>query len=59
MNRFLINIRRAAVGAALCFSFAGIQAQVSFGKPEKFNEGWLFNLNDIKEASQPEYADST
>lgn len=59
MNRFIINIQRAVLGAALCFSFAGMQAQVSFGKPEKFNEGWLFNLNDVKEASQQEYADST
>lgn len=59
MNRFIINIQRAVLGTALCFSFAGMQAQVSFGKPEKFNEGWLFNLNDVKEAAQPEYADST
>lgn len=59
MNRFIINIQRAVLGTALCFSFAGMQAQVSFGKPEKFNEGWLFNLNDVKEASLPEYTDST
>lgn len=59
MNRFIINIQRAVLGTALCFSFAGMQAQVSFGKPEKFNEGWLFNLNDVKEAALPEYADST
>ena len=39
-------------------TFCG-EAQVSFGHPEKFNDGWLFNLDNIEESSRPEFADST
>lgn len=34
------------------------EGQVSFGRPEKFDEGWLFHLGDEVDASTPEYADS-
>ena len=38
----------------------GVEAfgQVSFGSPEKFGDGWVFELGDVAEAKQPEYADS-
>lgn len=35
------------------------EAQVSFGNPEKFNDGWLFQLGDNADAIMPEFADST
>lgn len=34
-------------------------AQVSFGRSEKFNDGWLFQLGDDDGSFKPEYADST
>lgn len=33
-------------------------AQVSFGAPEKINDGWRFILHDAKDAQHPEYNDS-
>lgn len=42
--------------AALCAVTA--QAQVSFGKPSKFNDGWLFKLADDSTAVNPNYDDS-
>ena len=36
----------------------GASAQVSFGKADKFNTGWRFILNDVSEASKPDYDDS-
>ena len=53
-------IRRCCFGMGLCLSIYSIDAdaQVSFGTPEKFNEGWLFQLGDEKESFKPEYADS-
>ncbi|MDE7421234.1 MAG: DUF4982 domain-containing protein [Muribaculaceae bacterium] len=32
--------------------------QVGFGQAEKFGEGWRFELEDVAEAMEPEYADS-
>lgn len=54
-----INIGRAALCAALSLTTFCGEAQVSFGHPEKFNDGWLFNLDNIEESSRPEFADST
>ena len=48
-----------AVGLLLSLSCGNADAQVSFGSPEKFNEGWLFRLGDEEESFKPEYADST
>lgn len=42
--------------AALCAVTA--QAQVSFGNPSKFNDGWLFKLADDSTAVNPKYDDS-
>lgn len=42
--------------AALCAVTA--QAQVSFGEPSKFNDGWLFKLADDSTAVNPKYDDS-
>jgi len=54
-----INIGRAALCAVLSLTTFCGEAQVSFGHPEKFNDGWLFNLDNIEESSRPEFADST
>lgn len=35
-----------------------LEAQVSFGKPEKINGGWKFNLADTQDAQQPSFDDS-
>ena len=48
-----------ALGLTLCLPANDAAAQVSFGTPEKFNEGWLFRLGDEAESIKPEYADST
>ncbi|MCH5223267.1 MAG: DUF4982 domain-containing protein [Muribaculaceae bacterium] len=60
---FNLKFKKITKGATICvalFALAqGVEAQVSFGKPEKFNEDWLFVLEDIPEAKQPEYADTT
>lgn len=43
---------------ALCWLVQPLKAQVSFGSPEKFNEGWLFALDDDSTMSAPGYDDS-
>ncbi len=43
---------------ALCRLAQPAMAQVSFGSPEKFNEGWLFALDDDSAMSAPGYDDS-
>ena len=48
-----------AVGSGLLVSGMDAYAQVSFGIPEKFNDGWLFQLGDEEDSYRPEYADST
>ena len=55
-NTFL---RKAALCAAFLVTVLSMKGQVSFGEATKFNDGWLFTLEDIEEAKQPEYADST
>lgn len=37
---------------------SGVVAQVSFGKPESFNEGWRFISGDDPVYKSPEYADT-
>ena len=44
--------------SALFLTACSIAAQVSFGKPEKINDGWRFILQDVKEARQPDHDDS-
>ena len=48
-----------AVGSGLLVSGMDAYAQVSFGIPEKFNDGWLFQLGDEEDSYRPEYADTT
>ena len=48
-----------AVGSGLLVSGMDAYAQVSFGIPEKCNDGWLFQLGDEEDSYRPEYADST
>ena len=44
--------------SALFLTACSIAAQVSFGKPEKINDGWRFILQDVKEVRQPDHDDS-
>ena len=48
-----------AVGSGLLVSGMDAYAQVSFGIPEKFNDGWLFQLGDEEDSYRTEYADTT
>lgn len=57
LSRLIINCCLAAV-LGLSIPWLDVDAQVSFGTPEKFNEGWLFQLGDDEDAYQPEYPDS-
>lgn len=54
-----------SIGYALLVGIVGVlgvsgaaYGQVSFGRPEKFGDGWMFELGDVAEAKEPEYADS-
>lgn len=58
-NKFDIRIKRAALSAALFFMSGIAVAQVGFGDAKKFNDGWLFELSDVKGAENPLMADST
>lgn len=42
----------------VCLICIPAKAQVSFGKAENFNEGWLFNLKDDSLSLQTDYDDS-
>lgn len=42
----------------VCLICIPAKAQVSFGKAENFNEGWLFNLKDDSLSLQTNYDDS-
>lgn len=43
---------------AATFLTLSLSGQVSFGEPQKINEGWKFQKGDIKEASAPGFDDS-
>lgn len=43
---------------ATFLTFSSLSGQVSFGEPQKINEGWKFQKGDIKEASAPGFDDS-
>lgn len=58
LNRHFMSCG-VAVGLLLSLSCSDASAQVSFGNPEKFNDGWLFQLGDDENSFKPEYADST
>lgn len=58
-TKIMSLIRGAGVVSAL-FCFSGIAgAQVGFGDANRFNEGWLFQLSDVKDADKVATADST
>lgn len=58
-NMMMSLIRGAGVASAL-FCLSGIAtAQVSFGNANRFNDGWLFQLSDVKDADKAVTADST
>lgn len=42
--------------AAMLLSF-NLEAQVSFGEPEKINESWRFKLEDVHDAQEPSFDD--
>lgn len=47
-----------AVFVMAIFASTSMKAQVSFGDPTKFNDGWLFNLTDDSTIAQASYDDS-
>ena len=57
-----LKFQRILKGAAFCVALfamsSSVKAQVSFGKSEKFNDGWTFILDDIQDAKKPEYSDT-
>lgn len=59
LNNFEVRIKRAALTAALFFMSGIAVAQVGFGDAKRFNDGWLFELSEVKGAENPLMADST
>lgn len=57
-SKFRGIIKGAALSVALFAFIPNLDAQVSFGETIKFNDGWLFSLQDIPDANRPEYADT-
>ncbi len=51
------SFRRILSILVLFTVFLQAMAQLSFGKPEIFNEGWLFQLGDEADMSLPDYDD--
>ena len=43
----------------LLLASQSMQAQVSFGETTLFNDGWLFLLQDVAEAKNPDFNDSS
>ena len=43
----------------LLLASQSMQAQVSFGETSLFNDGWLFLLQDVAEAKNPDFNDSS
>ena len=41
-----------------CLLSLSVQAQVSFGEASRFNDGWLFLLQDDSTAFSPQYDDA-
>ena len=53
-----MNIHKYLLLAAAALTAAAMQAQVSFGKPEKFNDNWRFSLKADSTAAAPGYDDA-
>ena len=52
-------MRQMTMVMMLWLACTGIRAQVSFGSPERFNDGWLFSLSDTPQAMEPSYHDGS
>lgn len=59
MKIFQHKFRFSLLFLILVSSVPTMRAQLSFGKPEKFNDDWLFILSDEPEMKQENYNDST
>ena len=53
-----MKIKRTLIGIVLLMLTLQLSAQVSFGQPQKINDGWRFALRDAKDAQQPNHNDS-
>ena len=53
-----MNIHKYLLLAAAALTATAMQAQVSFGKPEKFNDNWRFSLKADSTAAAPGYDDA-
>ena len=63
-NCFSLSDKRVPLCAALLsfsalFLGAASKDVAGFGKASLWNDGWSFNLGDVKDAASPEYPDST
>ncbi len=56
--QMLRSLRCGLAMCLACFCFES-DAQVNFGSPEKFDEGWLFQLGDDADSYMAEYAEYT
>jgi len=53
-----MKIKQLLIAMLLCPGIVQIEAQVSFGTPDKINEGWKFSLSDTKNSQSPDFDDS-
>lgn len=53
-----MKLKTSFFAILLLFFVGSLSAQVSFGNPEKINNGWKFRLADIPEASSINYSDN-
>lgn len=51
-------LKGAGIASALFFITGTAPAQVGFGEAVKFNDGWLFELSDVKDADKSQTPDS-
>lgn len=53
-----MNVSKTLLFAACLLVMIPVMAQVSFGEPEKINDGWKFYLGDVTEAKDPAFNDN-
>lgn len=51
-------MKQLIVFLTICQFILQVNAQVSFGQPEKINQGWRFSLSDPKGAEEPGFNDN-
>ena len=49
INECKLKLTKVAIAIVISFVTIPVFGQVSFGKPEKINDNWLFNLGDVED----------